>query len=178
MSHETDIAWAAGIWDGEGCWSVTSRAGDGHHKGSMHAQSRLGMTDRDVVERFAAIVGFGTVRLRANQKEAKYGPRKPVWEWYTQRRDMTRQLIEMFWPYLGERRRAKAQEVLDLGEATPAAERLTCPRGHPYDLYESVGAKSRGSHMARRCSVCRNKGSRDRARVRLNIPPERWRVAA
>jgi hypothetical protein len=164
MSRETDIAWAAGIWEGEGCWNVVRRPD--RHKPQV--QSRLAMTDRDVVERFAAIVGFGGLRYGIQRRPNE----KPLAEWYTQRRDMTRELIAMFWPYLGERRRAKAQEVLDLGEAIPLGERTTCPKGHPYDSIEKAGG-----HLARRCSQCRREQSRNRARQRLGIPPEKWRIA-
>jgi len=136
------------------------------------------MTDRDVVERFAAIVGFGSIRFDINRGNKDW---KPITEWYTQRRDTTKTLIEMFWPYLGERRRAKAQEVLDLGPAAPLGERLTCPNGHPFsgdNLITETYERNGRTRTARRCKVCRQDRGRDRARARLGIPPERWRVPA
>lgn len=168
MSKDTDIAWAAGVWEGEGCWSINPRT----RRAGVAVQSRLGMTDPDVVERFGAIVGFGTIR----HEPARLN-RKAMTQWYTQRRDSTRLLIGMFSPYLGERRRAKAQEILDLGETIANGERTTCPQGHPYDSTAMVSTGA-GRHLARRCSICRRNQSRERARKRLNIPPDRWRVPA
>lgn len=152
-----DIAWAAGIWEGEGCWGVY-RLGP---TGKINVQSRLGMTDADVVFRFAAIVGFGTVRAR----RARRPHEKPLTEWYTQRRDLSRQLTEMFWPYLGERRRAKAQEVLDYGPAHPLNERTVCPKGHLYfgdNLVVEPIVRAGVTYLARRCKACRKAQSKAR----------------
>jgi len=42
-----EIAWAAGLFEGEGTLNVYRRS-----SGKLQVQVRLGMTDRDVVERF------------------------------------------------------------------------------------------------------------------------------
>lgn len=172
MNREQEIAWAAGIWEGEGCWNAFRRP-----TGKMQVQSRLAMSDADVIDRFAAIVGFGTVRPRSQLKA--HPDWKPMFEWYTQRRDSTARLIEMFWPYLGERRRAKAQELLDLGPSRPLNERMHCPKGHPYsgdNLFTEPINRNGRTYYARRCRICRRAGSRERARERLGIPAEKWRV--
>jgi hypothetical protein len=52
------VAWAAGLFEGEGCWNAYVRKG-----GKVQMQVRLEMTDKDVVERFAAIVGCGAIHL-------------------------------------------------------------------------------------------------------------------
>lgn len=172
MPSEAEVAWAAGLWEGEGCWNAYRRP-----SGKVQAQCRLAMTDADVVERFAGIVGFGSIRRDVIRNANKDW--KPLTEWYTQRRDKTHELIQMFWPYLGERRKAKAQELLDLGEAVPRGERPLCPKGHPYSgenlLTEPINRNGR-TYIARRCKKCRREQERNRMRRRLAIPPERWRL--
>jgi len=168
----TDIAWAAGLFEGEGCLNVFQRS-----SGKWQTQARLRMADRDVVERFAAIVGFGTVRGPIAPQEAHWSP---TWEWYTQRRDTCRSLIALFLPYFGERRTAKAHELLALGEARPLNERTHCPKGHPLsgDNLQTepfVGTNGK-SYVARRCKTCRQAQARDRKRRELGITPDRFRV--
>lgn len=63
---------------------------------------RLKMTDEDVVRRFHGVVGVGYVS----------GPHvtqhKPYWEWSCTKKADVALVISMFWPWLGERRRAQA----------------------------------------------------------------------
>ena len=151
-----DIAWAAGLWEGEGCWSI-SRKPDGSLASVV---ARLSMTDADVVERFAATVGFGRVRSKATPSG-----RRPVTEWSTARRESVQGLVRMFRPYLGERRLAKAQEVLDLGPASPRSQRPTCGRGHDFTggnlALVTVNGRNGRVYQGRRCRAC----SADRSRA-------------
>jgi hypothetical protein len=103
VSREVDIAWAAGIFEGEGTWCVTK---------GRSACARMGMRDRDVVERFALIVGFGSIytNVRPNPKH------NDVHYWQVYNAPQVRALIRMFSPYLGIRRMGKAQEILDATE--------------------------------------------------------------
>ena len=103
MAPVTDIetAWAAGLFEGEGCIGTRSGA---------RAQVRLiiAMTDGDVVEKFHQIVGIGTLRGPIE----KGGVRKPVWIWQVHGRKMI-PLLEAFLPHFGHRRKAKALEALE-----------------------------------------------------------------
>jgi hypothetical protein len=98
-SRDANFMWAVGIFEGEGTFATRGlRAG-----GAM----RLRMTDRDVVERFAQIVGCGTV----------YGPyaqqgRKPIWMWACQRKDELEPLVVRMLPWLGIRRQEAATHLL------------------------------------------------------------------
>jgi hypothetical protein len=69
-----DIAWAAGVFEGEGTvvvqWSTRSPR--------QYVQLVVAMTDEDVVREFARVVGVGSVNgPRANGKLG----RKPIWKW-------------------------------------------------------------------------------------------------
>ena len=72
----------------------------------------MGSTDKDVLDRFAAVVG-GKVRgpYRPNGKSTPAG-RKPIYQWALSGLTETHRVLRAFWPYLGERRRAKAADVI------------------------------------------------------------------
>ena len=68
----------------------------------------LSSTDKDVVEKFAAIAGFGTVK--AKQPGPKQLGTKTQYKWHVNRQEYTQALLAAFWPWLGVRRKAKAEE--------------------------------------------------------------------
>jgi len=162
------IAWAAGLFDGEGCINAYRR------KTKWGVIVRLDMTDEDVVQRFAAIMGVGQVH---GPRQAQKGPnRKPLYGWYVQDASDALAVIELLLPWLGIRRKARALEVARIAATIGPcnAERTHCPNGHPYEGDNLVVERLNGT--GRRCRVCRNEQGRNRARRRLSIPPERWRV--
>ncbi len=93
----TNWAWAAGLFEGEGCIGPD--------------EVRLKMTDEDVVRRFAAIVGVGTVYPPYRQAQLN---RLPAWQWVTARRRNVEIILTRFLPYFGQRRAAKARQTLAL----------------------------------------------------------------
>jgi len=134
------------------------------------------MTDEDVVRRFVAIMGVGEV----------HGPRryknrpdwKPLYEWYVLNAPEVLQVINLLLPWLGTRRSAKAVEVAKIAATIGPHHglRTHCRRGHPYEGENLVQELRRDGGTARRCKRCRQEQERNRARRRLGIPPERWRV--
>lgn len=149
------IAWAAGLFEGEGFLCT--------HRGTA-IRAGLSMTDRDVVERFAAVVGCGHVRL----KEPQRGHWKAQYLWNVCRVDDVRELIHAFWPYLGERRRKRAAELLAHAEKNLGAtgERTHCPAGHPYDEANTYITPGLGYRRCRACHAVRSQARRDAARAR------------
>lgn len=96
-SESASWAWVAGVFEGDG--SISGRR--------TRTRLALKMTDRDVVERFADVVG-GTVS-GPHPSGAKYKPR-----WYAYASGETR-MIDCYVamePFLGARRRARFQEAL------------------------------------------------------------------
>jgi hypothetical protein len=171
--NEMAIAWAAGLFEGEGCWNAYVRK-----SGKVQMQARLAMTDRDVVERFAAIIGFGSVYERSHQKHEEW---KPLFDWSIYEAEKVRELVALFLPYMGERRRAKALEVLTLGADVKShnAKKTHCPKGHALAgenlVLEPIKRNGR-EYFARRCLTCRRAQDRERTRKRLGITPDRYRV--
>ncbi len=171
-----EIAWAAGLFEGEGCWNVYTRK-----SGKLQVQARLTMTDRDVVERFASIIGCGSTRA-SHTPSARARGDKPLTEWYVYEAERVREVIRLFLPYLGDRRRARAEEVLRLGADIQSHnnKKTHCPNGHELIgdnlILEPFTAKSGVSYFARRCRVCRTAQGRARIRKRLGITPDRYRI--
>lgn len=101
MGNE-QLAWAAGLFEGEGCFST-------RHCGSDRSLvARLKMTDEDVVRRFFEIVQVGNV----TGPYTKVG-RKPVWIWQTGSFEGVQFTVAIFWKWLHARRRHRAKELLE-----------------------------------------------------------------
>lgn len=93
-----DLAWAAGLWEGEGCFTgVKNRV----------PQATMSMTDEDVMRRFAVVIGFGTIYA-----VTKPAPRKNCWMWQSRTFESFQATVALLWPWLHERRRARAAELL------------------------------------------------------------------
>jgi hypothetical protein len=107
---ETEIAWAAGLFEGEGSMVIRPTKAEKVQQRFPYVVISLGMCDQDVVERFAELMGYGRVhhypRSIANPKH------KDIWYWQVARRSDCKRIVEMFLPYLGERRSARAREIL------------------------------------------------------------------
>lgn len=140
----TDIAWAAGLFEGEGTIVVGRRP--------QYIRVAVGMTDRDVVERLAEILG-GTARSWYPPRVKDSG-RQRMWYWIATGQRAAH-VLRLLMPFFGERRMRRAIEAMSGFEshyATVTAER-TCPVcGVPFRP-----AYSRGSSAKVYCSkACAN----------------------
>jgi hypothetical protein len=79
MASDTDLAWAAGFFDGEGSLGIYRKTQ--YHRGrkyaGWHVHARVAGCCREAIERFAEIVGEGTVR---KEPRLTAGNRN-VWVW-------------------------------------------------------------------------------------------------
>ena len=97
----TDIVWAAGLFEGEGCIYINSNR--------IYAQLILQMTDLDVMERFVDVVGHGNLNGPYWQKNST----KPCWRWAVSKSSELQRILKMFLPHLGIRRAEKAIEAIN-----------------------------------------------------------------
>ena len=103
--NPTQIAWAAGLFEGEGC--ITFR--DKKHN---QPYLKINMTDFDVIRKFYEMVGIGRLD-KIDKKNPKW---KEQLQWRTGGRENVRNLLVLFLPHFGNRRAHKALDVLDLIE--------------------------------------------------------------
>lgn len=100
----SEIAWAAGLFEGEGCFAVCTS-----QKGYKQRVAQLAMTDKDVVERFHVILGVGSV--------CKYRPShngiKALYVWKTGSAETVQHVVAVLWNHLGQRRKEQAIKVLN-----------------------------------------------------------------
>lgn len=103
-----DIAWMAGVFEGEGSIVIPSP----HYKsGRRYPYIKLEMTDKDIVSRFRELTGIGGELHEASP--SKLGT-KNTWRWqFGNCRDVARFLC-MIAPLLGERRKKKAMEAAEI----------------------------------------------------------------
>jgi hypothetical protein len=104
----THIAWAAGLFDGEGCITLYRRT----KCISRTCSLVLSMTDEDLVYRFKEVVKVGTVSFR----KAKNPAYKDQWAWNTQKRQDIITVLKLLHPWFGSRRAQKASEAIELCE--------------------------------------------------------------
>lgn len=107
---EIDYAWAAGILEGEGCFSIYRRK---DRANTLNTSILCEMADEDVITKLFKVFGVGTVCLRKNiagrRDERK---RKPTWIWSVQNKAGQLEVLMRVMPYLCSRRLEKARELL------------------------------------------------------------------
>lgn len=102
--NELEIAWAAGLFEGEGCILI-----DGKTRKYPSLGLSIAMTDEDVIRRFSRVVG-----IEKTYPVSSSGPgHKQQYRWKTSKRAEVERILELFIPYFGERRLLKALEALN-----------------------------------------------------------------
>ena len=105
-----ELAWAAGLFEGEGTVYVSY---DRRWPDTPSFYAAVRMTDEDSVRRFQTAVSTGKVYGPYPNGLRRNGlPTKPVWVWQVNSFEKVQAIIAMLWPGLGERRRAQATAVL------------------------------------------------------------------
>ena len=92
------IAWAAGLFEGEGTMYM-----DGNQP-----IMEIGMTDYDVIQRYADFTEGGYIRTKERPNNWK-----TVFIHRIKGRHKVTELLETFLPYFGNRRAHKALDILD-----------------------------------------------------------------
>ena len=118
-ANAVEIAWVAGIFEGEGTIVASSS------RKSLRLQ--LQMTDEDIVHRFAAIVGVGQIN------SMKRGENKTIYYWTCAQQEAVNAFVKAVWPWLGSRRRRRYLELTQVyaayrAEALGARQCVGCSR--------------------------------------------------
>jgi hypothetical protein len=104
-----DLDWLAGLLEGEGCFGAypqKSRLGP-------RLIIELGMTDKDVVERAANILGSS---VYAQQKSKSMGPNTKTYYRARVKHRRAAAWMKMLYPLMGKRRKDKIQKALQIWE--------------------------------------------------------------
>lgn len=109
---DTDIAWLAGLLEGEGsfCYAAPSPRPGHTCRGRISVQ--LQMTDQDVVQRAAGLMGCAC-RPGGTRVAHDGCTRKAMWRTYLSGAPAVR-TMRLVRPYMGQRRGAKIDELLAL----------------------------------------------------------------
>lgn len=108
MDHLTEIeaAWLAGLFEGECCIDVNAA-----RKTKVYHRLRVVMTDQDVLERAANIIGREHCTL-IPESYKRMAHHKSTWVLSVHKKAVLGPLLARLLPYFGERRSAKVREVL------------------------------------------------------------------
>lgn len=98
-----DLAWAAGLFEGEGSFSTRRKSRD---RGLL---ARMQMTDEDVVRRFHSIIRVGNVTGPYFAKG-----KKPIWIWQVGSFEGVQHVVASLWEWLQSRRRWRSAYLLQL----------------------------------------------------------------
>jgi hypothetical protein len=115
-----DIRQIAGLLEGEDCFTLQYRRRDGHHY--VYPRLLLNMTDRDVVEKAAALVG-AKVGVRRH-------PNRPKWKdayWFNVSGSRAIAWMQVVYQFMGQRRRERIREILSM--LTPSRAKAGSPSG-------------------------------------------------
>lgn len=159
---DTNIAWFAGIFEGEGC----IHRPDKRHK-IVHLSLR--MTDRDTVEKVNALFPMPNGIHSRTQTGKGY---KLLWEWSCAKGDTIVNILNLILPYLSERRTKRARILIEYIETRPDrhywSSKTHCPHGHEYTPENTYRSPcGRGGRMCRTCQKASNaRKSRERTETR------------
>jgi hypothetical protein len=103
MRTREELAWAAGLFEGEGYIGNYSQGG------YLGRKARVTNTDLEVLQKFQLAIGFGQIYGPRKQTATE---RKPIWSWEVGRQEHIQALVAMLWFWLGSRRREQAKVVL------------------------------------------------------------------
>lgn len=132
MDTETEAAWAAGFFDGEGCTSFFSTAAPDERAGRRnHIKVTITQNDREVLDRFLAVVGIGAIYA---------APKYHRFSYQAQGYEKARTVIRVIWPYLGRLKREQWERAEQrwLTEKLPPLRpsRAGQPAGPKHALYK------------------------------------------
>ena len=106
-----ELAWVAGFFDGEGCFTLRKQ------NGRYYAQASTTQTDREVLDKCVRIAGLGNVTgpTKPSRTRVYQGFHcKPRYSWQVCGLEKTQALVAMLWQWLGSRKREQAMRMLQL----------------------------------------------------------------
>lgn len=161
-----DIAWLAGLFEGEGSMSIAKNGG---------TRLTIRMCDRDVIDRVNEM--FPCTRIQVVvPKPARAYSNQPMtqYAWRVSDPAKVRELLELLLPWFGERRAAKAAEVLAHLDSRPGTggfnrAKTHCAQGHEYTPENTYIRKGTDHRHCRACLAAWDKASKERRLLRGQV---------
>lgn len=129
-SWREELAWAAGFFDGEGCFRLHTKSGT---DGRFYAQVTINQIHPEVLERFQkAVLGIGVVHgPYVPSGTTKSGqPRKEMWVYRCTNFEHAQAVYVMLYPFLGIVKREQGRQVFDKCQRPYIKSDLICKNGH------------------------------------------------
>lgn len=154
---DVECAWVAGLIEGEGSFTF---AGGTTKSGRRFPQIQCGMTDEDVIRKLHRLTGCGGVSVSDSNR--KQNPDyKLMYCWIVTRREDVESVLVQIRPHMGDRRRARLDELLAYFDENPPVHpawiphgvRLRYSRGCRCRLCKGAEAKYRRELKVRNASV-------------------------
>ncbi len=106
QSSELERAWAAGLFDGEGCVTVTGRRDSTWRGVQLYLSQSSAVEAPDTIARFhRAVRGLGS--LTGPHQPRSPWSRLPQYHWQTNGRHKVSAVIRLLWPWLSEVKRSQ-----------------------------------------------------------------------
>lgn len=177
-SDDELLAWAAGLFDGDGSTCLAKHRSHRGHRTADVAITQASMAgEPEVLARFRDVVGVGRI----------YGPyasgvsHAPVYRYKAQRLADVEHVIRATWPWLGSIKRVQAMSVIALvrsqaqlprGNSAWGHHKTHCVNGHEYATARVRAFRSRAGGSEKRpssyCLTClREHARRKRAEMKL-----------
>ena len=176
LTSSERLAWAAGLYDGEGCSCLLDhRSHPGYKVPELSVTQSSADGEPEVLIRFRDVVNAGHIGGPIDQPE----PWLPVYRWKSAALRDVRLVLDVIWPWLGPVKRAQARTMLRVLDAQPILPRgnpawgnrkTHCAKGHEYATARIRPYRPRGGGTQRRdsaqCLVCVRDYAREQYRRR------------
>lgn len=104
-----DLGWLVGILEGEGAFVVSY---DPRRKGTYNVKIQVEMTDKDMIDRIQMLYPGRVWESNYPSKLKAFPNAKPSWRWAISRKDQTKELATLIYPYMSDRRKIQLDKVL------------------------------------------------------------------
>lgn len=146
-----DIGWVAGIIEGEGSFYINRfKYKNGFKNPSITI--RVGMTDKDVIDKLEKLTGMGNTVFR------EIPSHKTMYYWEVGQQKDAAALMMTLYPLMSERRQGKIRECLTAWRSFQYRHLRPCPQGHDTNEFVYYNGE-------RNCKICKKESA---ARVRWN----------
>ena len=158
-SPDERLAWAAGLFAGDGCLALEKRnLRLGTRYSLRMSVGQSGQSRPEVLLKFHDLMGVGRI---TGPKEVP--GKEPQYSWYVCARPVIARCMSLIWPWLGVDKRNQYLNGLARIEALPPPHRIgrlgwrkqRCIRGHDYSyVYEWDGVRNGRRYHGRNCLQC------------------------